>query len=390
MPYKKFIAFGKPSIGKQELNYSNKVMKSGWIGTGPIVQEFEKNFSTYKKTKYAMSVNSCTAGLHLSLISLGLKIGDEVITTPLTFCSTINSIIISGCKPILVDIRKDSLNIDENLIEKKITKKTKAILLVHFAGLPCKMDRIMRIANKYKLKIIEDCAHAIETEYYGKKAGTFGDFGCFSFYANKNITTGEGGMVICKSKTFAEKIKILRLHGMSKDAWKRYLPDSVPANKKKSHYDIKYTGYKYNMTDLQASMGVCQLNKIDAMWKKRNKLYKKYLKEFRGLPIFVQNASDYKFKHALHLFVIIINKTKTKKSRDSLISFLLKKKIGSAVHYRSVTEMTNYKKLFNWKNNSFPNSFYIGQNTISLPLYPDLTNKEQNYIISQVKKFFDV
>ena len=390
MPYKKFIAFGKPSIGNQELNYSNKVMKSGWIGTGPVVQEFEKNFTTYKKTKFAMSVNSCTAGLHLSLISLGLKTGDEVITTPLTFCSTINSIIISGCKPILADVRKDSLNIDENLIEKKITKKTKAILLVHFAGLPCNMSRIMQIANKYKLKIIEDCAHAIETEYYGKKAGTFGDAGCFSFYANKNITTGEGGMIICKNKKFAEKIKILRLHGMSRDAWKRYLPDAVPANKKNSHYDVKYTGYKYNMTDLQASMGVCQLKKVNVMWKKRNKLYKKYLKEFVDLPVFFQNALDYKFKHALHLFVIIIDKTKTNKSRDSLINFLQKKKIGSAVHYKSVTEMSNYKKLFNWNNNSFPNSFYIGQNTISLPLYPDLTNKEQNYIISQVKKFFHV
>ena len=177
---------------------------------------------------------------------------------------------------------------------------------------------------------------------------------------------------------------------MSRDAWKRYLPDAVPANKKNSHYDVKYTGYKYNMTDLQASMGVCQLKKINVMWKKRNKLYKKYLKEFVDLPVFFQNALDYKFKHALHLFVIIIDKTKTNKSRDSLINFLQKKKIGSAVHYKSVTEMSNYKKLFNWNNNSFPNSFYIGQNTISLPLYPDLTNKEQNYIISQVKKFFHV
>jgi dTDP-4-amino-4,6-dideoxygalactose transaminase len=390
MPYKKFIAFGKPSIDVHELNYSNKVMKSGWIGTGPVVQEFEKKFSTYKKTKFATSVNSCTAGLHLSLISLGLKAGDEVITTPLTFCSTINSIIISRCKPILIDVRKDSFNIDENLIEKKITKKTKAILLVHFAGLPCNMNKIMRIANKHNLKVIEDCAHAIETEFHGKKAGTFGDAGCFSFYANKNITTGEGGMIICKNKKFAEKIKILRLHGMSKDAWKRYLPDAVPVNKNNPHYDVKYTGYKYNMTDLQASIGVCQLKKINTMWKKRNKLYKNYLKEFMNLPVFFQNAFDYKFKHAFHLFVIIIDKTKTKKSRDSLISFLNKKKIGSAVHYRSITEMSNYKKLYNWKNKDFPNSFYIGQNTISLPLYPDLTFREQNYIISQVKKFFNV
>jgi len=390
MSNKKFIAFGKPTIGNQELNYSNKVMRGRWIGTGPVVQKFEDNFSAYKKAKFSISVNSCTAALHLSLISLGFKAGDEIITTPLTFCSTINSILISGCKPILADVRKDSFNIDENLIEKKITKKTKAILLVHFAGLPCNMDQIIKIAKKYKLKIIEDCAHAIETEYKGKKVGTLGDAGCFSFYANKNITTGEGGMIICKNKTFAKKVKILRLHGMSKDAWKRYLPDSVPVNKKNSHYDVIYTGYKYNMTDIHASMGVCQLKKIDTMWKKRRMLYEKYLRELSDLPVFFQNALEYKFKHAFHLFVIIIDKTKTTKSRDSLINFLQKKKIGSAVHYRSVTEMSHYKKILNWNNNDFPNSFYIGQNTVSLPLYPDLTIKEQSYIISQVKNFFDV
>ena len=363
---KKFIAFGKPSIANKEINSLNQVMKSRWIGTGPVVQKFEKNFAIYKKIKFAISLNSCTAGLHLSLLSLGFKKNDEIITTPLTFCSTINSILIAGCRPVLVDVRKDSFNIDENLIEKKITKRTKGIMLVHFAGLPCNMKKIIKISKKYKLKIIEDCAHAIESEYEGKKTGTFGNTGCFSFYANKNITTGEGGMVICKNNQTAERMKVLRLHGMSKDAWKRYLPDAVPQLRRKKHYDVKYTGYKYNMTDIQASMGVCQLNRINKMWKKRNKLYQNYLNEFKKLPVFFQNAGDYKFKHAFHLFIMVIDKNKTKKTRDSLINFLMKKKIGSAVHYRSVTEMSNYKKLFSWKNTDSPNSFYIGQNTISL------------------------
>ncbi len=390
MKAKKFIIFGKPSIGEREIRYTTKVLQSKWIGTGPIVQKFEKNFLKYKKTKFAISVNSCTAGLHLSLISLGLKKGDEIITTPMTFCSTINSILMSGCKPILSDIRKDTFNIDENLIEKKITKKTKAILLVHFAGIPCDMNPIIKLAKRYKLKIIEDCAHAIETEYENKKVGNFGETGSFSFYANKNITTGEGGMIITNTKAIAEKIKILRLHGMSKDAWKRYLPNAVPLGKHYQHYDVKYTGYKYNMTDLQAAMGVCQLDKINKMWKKRKKLYENYFRKLKNLPIFFQRNPNYNFKHGFHLFVMVIDKKRTKKTRDSLIKFLCQKKIGSAVHYRSVTEMSNYKKLFNWKNYHFPNSYYVGSNTISLPLYPDLSIKNQNYIISQVQSFFNV
>ena len=389
MKKKKFIIFGKPSIGKDEILYITKVLKSKWIGTGPIVNKFENNFSIYKKAKYAISVNSCTAALHLSLLSIGLKKGDEVITTPMTFCSTVNSIIMAGLKPVLTDIRKDTFNIDEQLIEKKITKKTKAILLVHFAGLPCNMKPIIKIAKKYNLKIIEDCAHAVETEYENKKVGNFGETGNFSFYANKNITTGEGGMVITNKKAIAEKIKMLRLHGMSKDAWKRYLPDTVPLNRSHSHYDVKYTGYKYNMTDLQAAMGVCQLRKVNIMWEKRKKLYENYLKKLKNLPVTFQQTPGYNFKHGFHLFIMVINKKKTNKNRDDLINFLKQSGIGSAVHYRSVTEMTNYKKLFNWKSFNYPNSYYLGKNTISLPLYPDLTVKNQEYIISKMNNFFN-
>ena len=390
MKNKKFILFGKPSIGKEEIRFTTKVLKSKWIGTGPVVQNFEKYFSHYKKSKYAVSVNSCTAGLHLSLLSVGLKKGDEVITTPMTFCSTVNSIIMAGLKPVLVDIRKDTFNIDEKLIQKKVNKKTKAILLVHFAGIPCDMKLIIKMAKKYNLKIIEDCAHAVESEYENKKVGNFGETGNFSFYANKNITTGEGGMIITNKKSIAEKIKILRLHGMSQDAWKRYLPGTVPVGEKYSHYDVKYTGYKYNMTDLQAAIGICQLRRINIMWKKRKKLYENYSKKLKNLPLIFQQNPEYNFKHGFHLFLIVIDKKKTKKNRDNLINFLKQKNIGTAVHYRSVTEMSNYKKLFNWKNHDFPNSYYIGQNTISLPLYPDLTIKNQEYIISQVRDFFNV
>jgi dTDP-4-amino-4,6-dideoxygalactose transaminase len=390
MQKQKFIKFGKPYIDKNETRSINNVLKSRWIGTGPIVEKFEKQFSKYKNSKYALSLNSCTAALHLSILSLGLKKDDEIITSPLTFCSTINSILMSNCKPILVDIRKDNFNINDELIEKKITRKTKAILVVHFAGMPCSMDEIRKIAKKYNLKIIEDCAHAIETEYKNQKVGTFGETGNFSFYANKNITTGEGGMLICQKKKISDFVKIVRLHGMSKDAWKRYLPDIVNPKNRNFHYDVKYTGFKYNMTDLQAALGNSQLKKINFMWMKRKKLYENYLEKLKDLPVFFQKSPFKDFKHGYHLFVFILDKKKTKKNRDNLMRYLNKKGIGTAIHYRSVTEMSHYKKTLNWKNKDCPISYYVGSNTISLPLYPGLKNSEQNYIISEIKKFFNV
>ena len=200
MTTSKFIVFGKPSIGQDELQSIKKVIQSKWVGTGPITKKFEDLFKKYKNSKNAVALNSCTAALHLSLIACGVKKGDEVITTPMTFASTINSIIHSGAKPVLADIEPDTFNIDPNQIIKKITKKTKALIVVHFAGLPCKMNEIKKIANKHNIKLIEDCAHAIETKYDGKHTGNFGDVGCFSFYSTKNLTTVEGGMITTNNK----------------------------------------------------------------------------------------------------------------------------------------------------------------------------------------------
>ena len=389
MKIKKYIPFGKPSLDKREFSKVYNVLKSKWIGTGPEVEDFEKKFSKYKNSKYSISLNSCTAALHLSLIALGLKRGDEVITTPMTFAATINSIILVGCKPVLVDIRLDTLNINEKLIEEKITKKTKAIMIVHFGGIPCDLDKITKIVKKYNLKLIEDCAHAIETKYKNKHVGNFGDSGCFSFYANKNITTGEGGMLICKTKNIKEKIKILRLHGMSRDAWKRYLPDSVPKNSPYQHYDIQHVGLKYNMIDINAAMGSEQLKKIDTMWKKRKKLSGKYRQSLKNLPLIFQETDEYNYKNAFHLFTMILNKKKTNKKRDNFLKFLNNAKIGVGVNYRSVTSMTKYKELFSWSKKTCPIAHYVGENILSIPLYPYLKESEQKYIIYKVKKFFN-
>ncbi len=383
-----FITFGEPNIGKEEITLLKKTISSKWIGSGPTTEIFEEKFKKYKKTKYSLSLNSCTAALHLSLISLNIKKGDEVITTPMTFCSTINSILLVGAKPVLVDINPDTLNIDENKIEEKITKKTKGILIVHFAGLACNMNKIMSICKKNNLKLIEDCAHAIESKYFNKTVGNFGKTGCFSFYATKNITTGEGGMLITNDKEIYQKVRTMRLHGLSKDAWKRYLPNSINTSFKFQHYDVAQVGLKYNMIDLNSSLGIPQLKNIEKNLKIRKKLHNIYIKKLKKMPIKFQNINPYPNKFAHHLFVIIIDKKKTKKKRDDLIVFLKKNNIGTGVNYRSVTDMSIYKKQLGWSKKICPISKEIGDNIISLPLYPSLKISEVNYITSKISEFF--
>ena len=255
---KDFLIFGSPIIEEPEINEVMDSLKKGWLGTGPKVEQFENSFAAYKGVNHAVALNSCTAALHLSLLAANLKPGDEVITTPMTFCATINAIIHAGAIPVLADVNPLTMNIDPQQVEEKITKKTKVILPVHFAGRPCEMDAIMDIAKRHNLKVIEDCAHAIETEYKGKKTGTFGDFGCFSFYVTKNIVTGEGGMVISSRDEDSSRIKVLALHGMSKDAWKRFGDEGY------KHYSVVECGFKYNMMDIQAAIGIHQLKRIEA------------------------------------------------------------------------------------------------------------------------------
>ncbi len=256
-PHDRFLVFGSPMIEEAEIDEVVASLRSGWLGTGPKVARFEEDFRNYKSSPHAIAVNSCTAALHLSMLAAGLQPGDEVITTAMTFVATVNAIIHAGLTPVLADIDPITMNIDPRSIEQKITSRTKAILPVHFAGRACDMDAICDIANRNNLKIIEDCAHAIETEYKGRKTGSFGDFGCFSFYVTKNIITGEGGMVITKSEEDAAKIKVMALHGLSKDAWKRFSDEGY------KHYYATAAGFKYNMMDIQAAIGIHQLKRIE-------------------------------------------------------------------------------------------------------------------------------
>ncbi len=376
---KDFLIFGAPSIEEPEIQEVINVLKSGWVGTGPKTAQFEKDFSEYKKVNHAVAVNSCTAALHLSLIACGVGPGDEVITTPLTFCATVNSIIHAGAKPVLADIDPDTMNIDPDEVEKKITKKTKALLLVHFGGLPCEMDRLCALAKKYNLKIIEDCAHAIESEYNGKKLGTFGDFGCFSFYVTKNIITGEGGMVLTRKEEDASRIKKLALHGMTKDAWKRF------ADKGYKHYHVTECGFKYNMTDIQAAIGIHQLKRIDKYWVKRRGYWQQYDEAFSGLPIRTPARPQDNTRHAYHLYTILVDNKDLNISRDDFLDEMTQRNIGVGVHYHSIPEHPFYNERYGFKPDDYPNAKRIGRQTVSLPLSAKLTESDLNDVINAVK-----
>ena len=275
-----FIVFGAPDIRDDELAEVEDVLRSGWLGTGPRVAQFETDFARYKGVdpERVAAVNSCTAGLHVSMIAAGLGPGDEVLTTAMTFCATANAIIHAGATPVPVDIDPVTQNIDIGLIRDRITERTRAIVPVHFAGRPCDMTAIGAIASEHGLTVIEDCAHAIESQWKGQAAGTFGEFGCFSFYVTKNITTGEGGMVVAKSEADIERIKILALHGMTKDAWHRFGDEGY------KHYQVVEAGFKYNMMDLQAALGIHQLRRIESSWRRREEIWNRYQQAFGHLP----------------------------------------------------------------------------------------------------------
>lgn len=375
-----FLVFGTPAIEEAEIREVVASMESGWLGTGPKVTRFENDFKGYKGASYAAAVNSCTAALHLSMLAAALEPGDEVITTPLTFCATVNAIIHAGAKPVLADVDPITMNIDPAQVEAKITSKTKAIIPVHFAGRPCNMDALCDIAQRYSLKLIEDCAHAIETEYKGKKAGTIGDFGCFSFYVTKNITTGEGGMILTRHEQDADRIKVLALHGMSKDAWKRFSDAGY------KHYHVAEAGFKYNMMDLQAAIGIHQLQRVTPYWQRRQEIWQRYNKEFAALPITLPADPEAETTHGYHLYTILIDEARSGISRDAFLNAINVENIGVGVHYLSISEHPYYQQMFGWKPEDYPNAMHIGRQTVSLPLSAKLTDADVEDVILAVKK----
>jgi len=376
----RFLVFGAPLIEEEDIQEVVECLKSGWIGTGPRAHRFESDFAAFKGKKCAVALHSCTAALHLSMLASGVKQGDEVISTPMTFCATINSIIHCGATPVLADCERSTFNIDPRRIEEKITPKTKAILVVHFAGRCCNMDEILKLARSYDLMVIEDCAHAIEAEYHGRKAGTDGDIGCFSFYVTKNVTTGEGGMVVTDDERIANRIKIIGLHGMAKDAWKRFSDEGY------RHYEVIHAGFKYNMMDIQAALGIHQLKRVERCWLRRAEIWQKYNEAFRHLPCILPAEPEPDTRHAYHLYTPLIDIERLGKSRDWVLDALAAENIGVGVHYLPVHIHPFYRRMLGWKKGDYPNSEWIGERTISLPLSPAMSDEDVNDVITAFTK----
>jgi dTDP-4-amino-4,6-dideoxygalactose transaminase len=378
-----FIVFGAPRIEQSEIDEVVRCLESGWIGTGPRVAQFEREFATYKAVAAAAAVSSCTAAMHLSVLAAGIGEGDEVITTPLTFCATVNAVVHAGATPVLADVDPRTMNIDPEQVEARITSKTKALLPVHFAGRPCNMDALSEIATRHGLKMIEDCAHAIETEYHGRKAGTFGDFGCFSFYATKNVTTGEGGMVLTRNEDDLARIKMLALHGMSKDAWKRFGDEGY------KHYFVVDTGFKFNMMDLQAALGIHQLRRVESNWQRREQIWQTYNEAFADLPLDLPAEPDPETRHAYHLYTILIDEARAGISRDAFLDAMTACGVGVGVHYLSVPEHPAYLEKFGWRPEDYPHAMRIGRQTVSLPLSAKLTDEEVDRVACGVRSVID-
>lgn len=378
-----YLVFGQPKLEQPEIEEVLACMRSAWLGTGPKAAEFERRVAAYKGVPHAVGLNSCTAGLHLACVVLGLQPGDEVITTPMTFCATINAIVHAGATPVLADVDPKTMNLDPDAVEARITPRTKAILPVHFAGRACDMDELMAIARLHGLKVIEDCAHAIETEYRGRKAGTIGDLGVLSFYSTKNIVTGEGGMVLTRDEHLARRVKRAGLHGMSADAWKRFTDDGY------KHYDVEEIGFKYNMMDLQAAIGMHQIPRVEAYWQRRLAIWNRYLHEFADLPIGLPEPWPADERHALHLFTLQVDPARCGITRDEMLMRLHRQNIGTGVHYRAIPEMTVYRQRFGWRPEDYPHSQRIGQQTLSLPISAKLTDDDVSDVVEAVRCALD-
>ncbi len=368
------IEFYKHNVGKEEKQRVLECLSGIFLTTGTYVSEFEERFAGYLNSRYAVGLTSCTAALHLSLLALGIGEDDEVITSPMTFIATATAIMHTGARPVFVDVKPDTALIDPSKIEKAINKKTKAIIPVHLYGQMCDMRKIKKIARKYNLKVIEDAAHCIEGEHDGIKPGQLGDIACFSFYATKNITSGEGGAITTHSSRIAEKVRLLRQHGMSKEAACRYTGNY-------KHWDMIECGWKYNMDNIQAALLLPQLKKIDKYWERRKELYEKYIEQIKqiphiGYPEIVKNS-----KSAYHLFTVWVEKNK----RDYFLQRFSENNIGVAVNYRAIHLLTYFKNLFGYKRGDFPVAEEIGDRTISLPFWIGLRDSEIKMVLRILK-----
>jgi perosamine synthetase len=377
---KGFLPFHTPDIGEDEIGSVIETLRSGWLTTGRKVKQFEDAFGGYVGIQHAVAVNSGTAALHLALDAIGIGEGDEVIVPTMTFTASAEVVLYLKARPVLVDCEPDTLNIDAERIEEKITRKTKAIMPVHLAGQPCDMSRIREIADRHNLKVIEDAAHALPARYKQKLVGTIGDITCFSFYVTKTITTGEGGMATTNNCDWAERMRIMSLHGISKDAWKRY------ANDGSWYYEVHYPGYKYNLTDIAAAVGIEQLKKCDRFWKARTRIAATYDEGFAELTEIQTPVVGSDVQHAWHLYIIRLQLERLRISRNEFIEALRERGIGTSVHFIPLHLHPYYRDTFGYKPADFPAATAAFDRIISLPIYPKMTDGDISRVIDAVRE----
>ncbi|HQU31577.1 MAG: DegT/DnrJ/EryC1/StrS family aminotransferase [Planctomycetia bacterium] len=376
-----FLPFALPDIGEEEIAEVMDSLRSGWLTTGPKAKRFEQDFAAFVGDGVeAIAVNSATAGLHIALEAAGIKESDEVITTPYTFTATAEVVRYLNAHPVFVDIEPDTFNIDPAKIESAITSRTKAIIPVHFAGLACDMDRIIKIAQKHGLKVVEDAAHALPTTYKEKLIGTFdSEATVYSFYVTKTIATGEGGMVVTRNKKVSERCRVMRLHGIDRDVFNRY------SSKKPSwHYEIIAPGFKYNMTDIAASLGIQQLKKARAFQKRRSEMSAYYDSVFGDLPVVLPPKAPEGDIHAWHLYVLRLS-DKAPVSRDRFIEMMAEKGIGCSVHFIPLHIQPYWRDTYNLKPQDFPNALHLFERAVSLPLYTKMSEKDLKRVVEAVR-----
>jgi dTDP-4-amino-4,6-dideoxygalactose transaminase len=375
-----FLPFSRPAIGDAEIAELIDSLRSGWITTGPKVERFSKMFGEYVGGRHAAALSSATAGLHLALLAHDIGPGDEVITTPLTFAATVNMIVLVGAVPVLADIDRRTLQVRPEEIARRITPRTKAIIVVHYVGDAADLDAITALARPRGIAVIEDAAHAAGTKYKGRRIGSFDTTSVFSFHPNKNITTGEGGMLVTPDEEIFERVSLLKFHGMDRNAWKRFAKAGSP------RYDIAMPGFKYNMMDIQAALGIHQLPRLDGFIDARRRLAMRYHEAFRDLgALILPEPVPYPTRHAWHLYTPLVNVDALTIDRDRFMGELKERNIGVGLHYTAVHEFSYYRDTFHWRAEDFPEAHFVSERIMSLPLFPALTDADQDDTIAAVR-----
>ncbi len=375
-----FLPFARPAIGDDEIAEVVDTLRSGWITTGPKVETFTAAFLDYVGGRYAVAVSSATAGLHVALLALGVGPGDEVITTPMTFVATLNTIVHCGAVPVLADIDAATLNVRVEEIQRRLTPRTKAIVPVHYVGQPVDLDPILELAASRRIAVLEDAAHAVGAEYKGRRIGSFPTTSVFSFHPNKNMTTGEGGMVVTDDEAVFEKASLLKFHGMDRESWKRFAKSGSP------RYDVAIPGYKYNMMDIQAALGLHQLRRLEGFLSERERLAARYDQALAGVVgLILPQRVPYPVRHAWHLYTPLVDVDRLTIDRDRFMQELKERNIGTGLHYTAAHEFSFFARRFGWGPEDYPEAHFVSERIVSLPLFPGLSDADQDDAIDAVK-----